>query len=45
MANAGPGDHGKKNGKKKRPRRPFSWMNPKLEVRDTGKYGKGVLQV
>lgn len=20
----------------------FSWMNPKLEVRDTGKYGKGV---
>jgi hypothetical protein len=22
--------------------RPFSWMNPKLEVRDTQKYGKGV---
>jgi hypothetical protein len=22
--------------------RPFSWMNPKLEVRNTGKYGKGV---
>ena len=22
--------------------RMFSWMNPKLEVRDTGKYGKGV---
>ena len=20
----------------------FSWMNPKLEIRDTGKYGKGV---
>jgi len=20
----------------------FSWMNPKLEVRDTKKYGKGV---
>lgn len=20
----------------------FSWMNPKLEVRDTGKFGKGV---
>lgn len=19
-----------------------SWMNPKLEIRDTGKYGKGV---
>jgi len=23
-------------------KRMFSWMNPKLEVRDTGKYGKGV---
>lgn len=22
--------------------RPFSWMNPKLEVKDTKKYGKGV---
>ena len=27
---------------KKNKKRPFSWMNPKLEVRDTKKYGKGV---
>ena len=26
----------------KKNRRMFSWMNPKLEVRDTEKYGKGV---
>jgi len=29
-----------KNTRKKK--RTFSWMNPKLEVRDTKKYGKGV---
>ena len=28
--------------KSKNEKRMFSWMNPKLEVRDTGKYGKGV---
>ena len=28
--------------KNKKESRPFSWMNPKLEVRDTEKYGKGV---
>lgn len=28
--------------KKTDKKRPFSWMNPKLEVRDTKKYGKGV---
>ncbi|HRY27864.1 MAG TPA: SET domain-containing protein-lysine N-methyltransferase [Candidatus Moranbacteria bacterium] len=26
----------------KEKRRPFSWMNPKLEIRNTKKYGKGV---
>lgn len=25
-----------------KPQRKFSWMNPKLEIRDTKKYGKGV---
>ncbi len=28
--------------KKNKKQRPFSWMNPKLEIRDTKKYGKGV---
>lgn len=28
--------------KKIKPKKTFSWMNPKLEVRETGKYGKGV---
>ena len=27
---------------KKNKKRTFSWMNPKLEVRDTNRYGKGV---
>jgi len=28
--------------KKNKEKRPFSWMNPKLETRNTGGYGKGV---
>ena len=28
--------------RKKKKRQMFSWMNPKLEVRETGKFGKGV---
>lgn len=28
--------------KKKKKKQMFSWMNPKLEVRETGKFGKGV---
>ena len=31
-----------KKDKVKKPKRMFSWMNPKLEVRETGKYGKGI---
>lgn len=27
---------------KNKSKRPYSWMNQKLEVKDTGKYGKGV---
>ena len=28
--------------KNKKPKNMFSWMNPKLEIRETGKFGKGV---
>jgi len=31
-----------KRTKKVKPKKTFSWMNPELEVRETGKYGKGV---
>lgn len=30
-----------KKAKQRTKRRPFSWMNPKLEVRDTVKYSDG----
>ncbi len=30
------------NREMKKDERNFSWMNPKLEVKDTKKYGKGV---